>query len=175
MSCAIWIDFFPHVSFFTDLWYRHILMYSMSTDFTPSTLAERHSIFAGRPMSLAMGVRTMHTHGKAFNICWETHESGCGFESHAHPDTWRGDGVAFTYSLQTSPLCFLNLRGFHGDFEQKKIRHLPKFLRYATTNLRCTGTGPLRNMLFVDFSYCSEWYFLIFMHLQINITVFRYN
>ena len=24
--------FFPHVPFFTDLWYRHILMYSMSTD-----------------------------------------------------------------------------------------------------------------------------------------------
>ena len=29
-------------------------------------------------MSLAAGVRAMHTHGKAFNFCWETHESGVG-------------------------------------------------------------------------------------------------
>ena len=115
------------------------------------------------------------THGKAFNICWETHESGHGSENNACLDTWRSDGVAFACSLRTSPLCSLNIRSCHGDFDQKKIRHLPKFLWYATINLRCTGTGPLRNMLFVDFSYGSEWYFLIFIQLHINITVFRYN
>ena len=150
---------------YTFVWFR----------FTPCMLTERHSIFAGRPMSLAAGVRAMHTHGKAFNICHNTDESGLMSQSNACPDTWRADGVAFECSLQTSPLCSLNLRGCHGDFDQKKIRHLPKILRYATTNLRCTGTGPLRTMLFIDFSYGSEWYFLIFMHLHINITVFRYN
>ena len=91
------------------------------------TLTERHSIFAGRPTSLATGVRAMYAHGKAFNICWQTHKSGCGSESNACPDTWRGDRVAFTSSLQASPLCSLILRGCHGDVEQKKIRHLPKF------------------------------------------------
>ena len=139
---------------------------------TPCTLVERHSIFAGRLMGLATGVRAMHTHGKAFNIC---HEFGHGSESNVCPDTWRADGVAFTCSQWTSPLHSLNLRGCHQYLDQKKIRHLPKILQYATTNLRCTGTGPLRNMLFIDFSYGSEWYFLIFMHLHINITVFRYN
>ena len=87
--------------------------------FTPCTPAERHSIFAGRPTSLAAEVRAMHTHGKAFNICWETHEFGHG--SNAYPDTWMGDEVAFASSLWTSPLHSLNLRACLEDFKPKKL------------------------------------------------------
>ena len=194
-------------AFFTYLWHRHILMYSMSTNLLVKILflivAICGIIVACMNFCINEAMRRqaayrlswdqriewdrlhiylcsvqfypLHAHGKAFNICQETHKSGHRSESNAHPDTWTADEVAFACSLQTYPLCSLNLRGCHGDFDQKKIRHLPKFLWYATTNLRCTGTGPLRNMLFVDFSYGSEWYFLIFMHLHINITVFKYN
>ena len=48
---------------------------------------EMHSIFARRPTSLATGVRAMHPHGNAFNICQETHKSGHRSKSNAHPDT----------------------------------------------------------------------------------------
>ena len=89
--------------------------------FTPCMPTERHLIFARRPTSLVTGVRAMHIHRKAFNICWETHKSGHGSESNAQPDTWRGDGVAFASSLQTSSLHSLILRGCHGDFEQRKL------------------------------------------------------
>ena len=54
-----------------------------------------HSIFAGRPMSLAVGVRAMHT--------------------------WTLGGVMVWPSLWTSPVFTLNLQGYHGDFEFKKL------------------------------------------------------
>ena len=187
-------QFFLHVAFFTDLWHRQILMYSMSTDLLVKILFLIVAIcgivvvcmnfYINEAMRRQAAYRLawdqriewdrlhiylcsvqfypLYAHRKTFNIWWETHESGRGSESNVCP----GDGVAFTCSLWTSPLHSLNLRGCHGDFDQRKIRYLPKFLWYATTNLRCIGTGPLRNMLFVDFSYGSECYFLIFMHLH---------
>ena len=114
----------------------------------------------------------LYTHRKAFNICWETHESGYGSESNACPDTWMGDGVAFTSSLQTSPLCSLNLRGCHGDFEPKK---LDTYLSFYDMQQQIWDVQVLVLLGTCCFSYGSEWYFLTFMHLHINITVFRYN
>ena len=111
--------FFPHVSFFTDLQHRHILMYSMSTDLLVKILflivAICRIIVACMNFCINEAMRRqaayrlswdkrierdrLHiylcsvyfypffTRGKAFNICWETHESGHGSENNACLDT----------------------------------------------------------------------------------------
>ena len=138
---------------------------------------------ARRPMSLATewhqckpghlksGCRVTAMQAQTFKVwTWSN--------SNASLDIWSLatglDRVAFPSSQWTSPESLRPTR-LAAILWAKKIWHLPKFLSYATIDSTCSDTGPLRNMLFVDFSYRFEWFSLIIKHLHINSTVFKYN